>query len=368
MLSRIYIDNFRCFVDFEYRPARKQLILGANGTGKTSFLEALLTLRRFAYGGHRTSETFPASKRTRWIEKPEQRFEVDVVLDGANYRYELQLHHENHPEGARVVRESIQFETRPIFEFADGEVALYSDSSEPTTTYPFNPRRSAFAETVPQPDNKRLLRFRDWIGGVYCFQLNPFEMAAEAEKEFPAPAGDFRNFAAWYRHLRQTFQKQDYAFLGDLQSALDGFISLHLEPVGESVRKLTAEFDVAGGHAVRYSLTELSEGQRCLISLYAILHFIVAKGGTVVIDEPDNFVSLREIQPWLMAVTDAVDDGLGQVLLISHHPEIIDQWAPEFGVFFTRQGSGAARVEKFKSEPDSPLAASELIARGWAHE
>jgi predicted ATPase len=36
MLTRLYIDNFRCFVKFEYRPARTQLILGANGSGKSS--------------------------------------------------------------------------------------------------------------------------------------------------------------------------------------------------------------------------------------------------------------------------------------------------------------------------------------------
>jgi predicted ATPase len=36
MLTRLYIDNFRCFVKFEYGPARTQLILGANGSGKSS--------------------------------------------------------------------------------------------------------------------------------------------------------------------------------------------------------------------------------------------------------------------------------------------------------------------------------------------
>jgi len=42
MLTRLYIDNFRCFVNFEYRPARKQLILGGNGSGKLSLLDALV--------------------------------------------------------------------------------------------------------------------------------------------------------------------------------------------------------------------------------------------------------------------------------------------------------------------------------------
>ena len=40
MPARLYIDNFRCFAKFEYRPARRQLILGANGSGKSSLVVA----------------------------------------------------------------------------------------------------------------------------------------------------------------------------------------------------------------------------------------------------------------------------------------------------------------------------------------
>ena len=97
-------------------------------------------------------------------------------------------------------------------------------------------------------------------------------------------------------------------------------------------------------------------------------HFLIAKGATVLIDEPDNYVSLREIQPWLVAVTEAVEEGDGQVLLISHHPEIINQWAPGSGVQFVRDGAGPVRVEKFRGDIDSCLDPAELIARGWERD
>ena len=47
MLKRIYIDNFRCFVNFEYKPERKQLLLGANGSGKSSLLNAIRAVQGF---------------------------------------------------------------------------------------------------------------------------------------------------------------------------------------------------------------------------------------------------------------------------------------------------------------------------------
>jgi AAA15 family ATPase/GTPase len=49
MLTRLYIDNFRCFVDFEYRPGRTNLILGRNGSGKSSMLDALLAMFRLSW-------------------------------------------------------------------------------------------------------------------------------------------------------------------------------------------------------------------------------------------------------------------------------------------------------------------------------
>ncbi len=99
-----------------------------------------------------------------------------------------------------------------------------------------------------------------------------------------------------------------------------------------------------------------------------ILHFLIAKGQTVFIDEPDNFISLHEIQPWLLAAEQMVEDHNGQLILISHHPEILNQWAVEHGLRFFREENGHVRTEKFKVDPQGNLQPSELIARGWENE
>jgi ATPase subunit of ABC transporter with duplicated ATPase domains len=95
---------------------------------------------------------------------------------------------------------------------------------------------------------------------------------------------------------------------------------------------------------------------------------VLAQGSTIILDEPDNFISLREIQPWLNAVSDTIDEGRGQVLIISHHPELLNQWAPDYGVRFVREGIGPVRVKKFSDDPESPLPPSEIVARGWENE
>jgi len=186
-----------------------------------------------------------------------------------------------------------------------------------------------------------------------------------AQGEDVQPKTDLSNMAVWYRHLVQDNPRENAALLESLRGALNEFSFLELEKAGETNRSLLAEFSRSGGTSIKFAFHELSDGQRCLICLYTILHFLVEKGSTVIVDEPENFIALREIQPWLMAVTDATEKGDGQILLISHHPEVFDQWAPNCGVQFVRDGLGPVRVEQFRADPESTLSPSELIARGW---
>jgi ATPase subunit of ABC transporter with duplicated ATPase domains len=153
-----------------------------------------------------------------------------------------------------------------------------------------------------------------------------------------------------------------------MREVLSGFTNLRFSAEDDGVRKLRADFTSPAQGKLTFSLHELSDGQRSLIALYMILHFLIAKGHTVFLDEPDNFISLREIQPWLLAAEEAVDDSKGQLILISHHPEILNQWAQEYGLRFFREENGHVRTEKFKTDPDGLLQPSELIARGWENE
>lgn len=368
MLTRVFIDNYRCFVNFEYRPAPKQVIFGGNGSGKTSFLSALLAIRQFTIAGLKVEAVFPWSSRTRWLNQTTQTIEIEALLDGKKYAYRLLVDRTGDPPVSVVSSETVTCDGKPLFEFVNGDVRLFNDQFEQGNAYPFDRARSAFATIGPRKDGVLAHQFKRWLEMVYCFRIDPIAMELRAEQEDLAPNVNLSNFAAWYRHLIQADVKQTNNFTSSLRSTLSAFNFLELEHAGENRRLLVADFDRAQGASVRFGLNELSEGQRCLIALYAILHFLLARGCTVIIDEPDNFVSLREIQPWLSAVSDLVDDGQGQVFLISHHPEILNQWAPDFGMEFVRDGAGPARVEKFHADAEATLSPSELVARGWERE
>jgi predicted ATPase len=365
MLTRLHIDNFRCFVNFEYRPGRKQLIVGRNGTGKSSFMDALLFLRSFVQSGaDAAGPTFSfRNQPTQWLDQSRQVFELEALLDGESFFYRLDIEPWRGQSPPRVHSETVHIGERPIFEFKDGQVQLFDGNLEPRPSFPADPARSALPITPLGTD--KLSVFKLWLSRLFCFRLNPFAMELRAERDDLAPKVDLANVAAWLSHLVQSSPRENFALHDSLQDVVDKFSSLQLESLGGSVRILTAEFERTPATVLKFGFNQLSEGQRCLICLYIILHFVLAKGGTVIIDEPENFIALREIQPWLTAVSDMVEEGRGQIIVISHHPELINQWAPSCGVQFVRDGMGPVRVEPFHGEPSSGLSPAELVARGW---
>jgi ABC-type glutathione transport system ATPase component len=86
----------------------------------------------------------------------------------------------------------------------------------------------------------------------------------------------------------------------------------------------------------------------------------------VLIDEPDNFVSLREIQPWIENLNDICDEKEKQAIIISHHPEIVNNMARGTELWFSRQEGAHVVVGPFPKVAE--LSPAEVMARGWENE
>ncbi len=366
MLTRIYIDNFRCFVNFEYMPGRKQLLLGANGSGKSSLLIAIRNLKQFVKGDE---NPFTQSTRTRWQDRPLQVVEIEALLDREKFEYRVEIRFASETKQLAVNLERLRVSGSTVFELANGEIRFYPDKSNRATAVPLETTRSALH--LSQLSNAHVRRFVEWMeSSVHCFRIDeyPSAMDESADREDREPDDELENLAGWYRHLVQAYPDVNVKFLDAMKETLNGFQALRFSSDEDGTRRLRADFAGPLGKRVNYAISELSEGQRCLLALYMILHFLIAKGHTVFVDEPDNFIALREIQPWLLAAEAAVEDHEGQLVLISHHPEILNQWASTYGTRFFREDNGHVRAEKFKTDPDGNLQPSELIARGLDDE
>jgi ATPase subunit of ABC transporter with duplicated ATPase domains len=113
-------------------------------------------------------------------------------------------------------------------------------------------------------------------------------------------------------------------------------------------------------------LDEISDGQRALIALYSLVRLAAGQGYTLLLDEPDNYLALAEIQPWLIGLADACGQEVPQAVLCSHHPELIDYLGGDRALTLRRESSGATVVRPAKEMAvEGGLKLSEVIAGGW---
>jgi predicted ATPase len=360
MLTRILADNFRALVNFEFRPGKLCLLLGDNGSGKSSLFEVLASISDLIVRGRPVSELFQGSQ-TRWDTRDVQRFELDVEGGEGMFRYALEIKHSpNRAQPPTIQSEVVTCEEETLYRFADGEVHLPGDHGRPSADFPFQSNQSFLANLDTRA--YRLGWFKSFLGGTRILQPNPFGMEKATRQEFPILDRWCKSLPSYFDYLNGERPDARSELEKRLREVMPGFLNFKLPRVGEE-KLLFAVFENQKGQPHELGLLELSEGQRVLIALYAAIYGMLGPQALLCFDEPDNFVSLPEVQPWLQALRDSLQERGGQAIVISHHPEVIDYLAADSAWRFERPaGPVVARKLDFASPPE--LKPSEIIARG----
>ena len=366
MLKRLYVNNYRCLVNFEIYFDKLTLLVGPNGGGKSSLFDLLYGIRRLIVDNAKVVEVFPPEDLTAWISKTEQSFELDVQGEKGNFSYKLVISYNPDLKKQRIVLEHLLFNDKPLFEFKQGEVQLFHDDHKPGPKYSFDWSVSALATIVPKSDNKNLTWFKEWVDRLFIVSLQPKSMTSETKEESNWLNRDGTNFASWYRYISQERQDKILSLTHQLRTTIPGFHAFKLEQAGKHrILKVGFRGEDESDPPIYFDFEQLSDGQRVMIVLYSLLLGLQDLGHTVFLDEPENYVSLPEIQPWLMELNNACGDGFPQAVLISHHPELIDYLGPECGKWIERDSLGPARVKELPKQIDNGLTLSAHIARGW---
>lgn len=352
--------------NFTFEPGRINLIMGPNGGGKTSLFDVVIGIVRCVCLGWEVRTAFGTETLTRWDTRTEQRFELDVVLGADSFAYVLRIAHDRDLGKVSIVEETVVCGGVTLYAYREGKVFLHDNNGVVGASFSFRPARSFLAEIEPRQENTQLMVFLNHLSEARLLKLLPASISSQSDDESQGLRSDGANFASWYRNLAQERSGELSRLFDNLKKVMPGFDSLALVATGKQgrVRDLVARFEIPGG-SEKYDVdfTELSDGQRVLIILYTLLLDIGESGGVLLLDEPENYVALYEVQPWLHALDDALGD-VGQLLMISHHPEVIDFLAAETPYLFNRIDGGPLRVHQALFDRDSGLSASEQITRG----
>ena len=365
MLTRIYADNFRCLSNFELELDEANVLLGPNGTGKTAVLSLLRSIQELVVRGSRLDEAFPLRDLSLAEERPGQRFEIEMRCRDDAYLYSLTIDHHVEERKMRVEEERLEHDGNPIFEFKKGDAQLFNDRYEKGPQFPFDWSRSGIGSVHERTDNRKLTGFKRALANSVFVGCCPPLMEAETRSEDQFLDPWMGNFVGWYRRSSNENMGAVVDLFAALREALPGFDAINVTESGEHARSLKVVYR-GTGRTTKYGFDQLSDGQRALIALYSLIHLSGDRRLSLFVDEPDNYLALGEVQPWLAEAVQRCGESLEQVVVASHHPVTIDYMAGASGRWFSRERDGPVRVSK---EPTITLvdgvSLSDAIAQRW---
>jgi hypothetical protein len=367
MITRLYANNFRCLVAFEAAFDSFRVLCGPNGAGKSSVFDAVRLLRNLATGdamlGGTGEQDIPRLEFTDWLDSAVQEFELDLSVDSHSFKYVIHIEQKADFEKPRIIYESAVCDGQSLFE-RDLEGVRFQKSDGSKTGFPLDWRQAALAAIQPRGGIGKLTLLQEEVAKLLVLRPNPRGMERESKAEARQPDLSMINLTSWYRSLSGDLDWTD-ALRNALRNVWPDLRSFKLEDVGLNTKALQLRFGPTGTKPVELFLDQLSDGERALIGLYMVRAAVeTGAARTVFLDEPDNFVGLPELQPWVLSMRELLDEE-HQLILISHHPEILSNSGEANGRYLWRDNhTSPARIGPLKV-PEG-MTAGEAIARGWA--
>ena len=358
MLKRLYVHNYKCLVNFEINFDKDiSLFLGANGSGKSTVFEVLTKLKQVIVNEEKVENVFDDSDAPRWLGRCDTiRFELDFEKSSSTSRYILTLAFNKWPE-ISIEKESLFMDNDMVLECIDEMMVLHGNDQREIW---FDHSRSSLSRYY------KGLPFLNYLNTLFVVRINPYEMVSTFSKANLDVKSDFSNFAEWFADLNEKSRREVSVFETAMRGILPGYEYFKIDPAGQA-KVLMFEFENTANKKLplRYYFNELSEGQKVLIALYALV-YCVPENSIICIDEPENFLALPEIQPWLNELRDKCKERNLQALLISHHPSLINFLATDSGYWFSRQDNHT-RYEKITEQEEDGLSLAQLIEMGWIY-
>jgi len=371
MITRLYANNFRCLVRFEAGFDAFGVLCGPNGSGKSSVFDALRLIRDLAAGdavlGGDRDQDIPRLEFTNWQQSDVQEFELGATVGGHAFEYLVHIQQAKDSEKPRIVKERAACDGRTLFERDLKGVTFFKRTGGGQAgSFPLDWRQAALAVIQPEGYLSDLGNLQEAMAKLLILRPNPRGMERESKAETKRPDFHMIGLTSWYRSLSGDL---DWAFalLGLLQEVWPDLKNLKLVDVGLNTKALQLFFGgTNGGNPAGIFFHQMSDGEKALIGLYMVRAALASGAAqTVLIDEPDNYVGLPELQPWVLSLREVLD-GNHQAILITHHPEILSSAGSEHGRYLWRDNhTSPTRIGPLQV-PEG-LSPAEAIARGWVH-
>lgn len=326
MLERLYVHNYRCLENFEFKPGPSSsvLLIGKNGAGKSTIRQVLAVLQAIGLGEGQVKNLVKESDFTRGRSDTPMRFELTLNLGGQHHHYALALELPAGFRQLRVLSEALSIDGAEVFSRQHAEVKVRRDAADGSNGL-FSMDWHIVALTVIQDRgaSKLLQPLRDWLGRVVLLSPLPPLMVSETTAEPGSLQLSGSNLVDWLSSLLETHPSVYTTVIEQVQKVMPDVALFRFEKLGRDSRALMVQFK-SGGASDEQPFDRLSDGEKCFF-LSAVLLAANRWAGPLFAfwDEPDNYLATHEVGQFIVELKRCFAQQGGQWIASSHNADAV---------------------------------------------
>ena len=353
MIRRLYIHNFRCLENFEL-PITGQpsvLLIGKNGSGKTTVGLALEILQNIARGTNRVMDLVKPKDRTRGREDVPMRFEIEAELNNKIYEYVIAFELPKDFKEMRVHEERLAVDGKPVYSRKLAQVSIAKDGRGKDAEFSIDWHLVALPLIQERSMKDPLFIFKQWLARILILRPIPSQIKGDSEQETLQPDSRLADFGAWFLALTGQFPAAYSKVEGYLRQVMPDLKDVQNPSLGKDYKSLVVQFSTPQG-SLKLPFEDLSDGEKCFMICASVLAANSSYGPLLCFwDEPDNYLALSEVGHFVMALRKAFQTGGGQFIATSHNPEAISRFSDENTLVLYRKN----HLEPTRVQPLSEL-------------
>jgi energy-coupling factor transporter ATP-binding protein EcfA2 len=331
VIRRLYVNHFRCLDNFEFRGGdlHSILLVGKNGVGKSTFGQVLEIFQKIASGTNRVGDLIDVTDMSRGNTELPIRFEIEVLIGGLIYQYNLTLELPPGFRELRVKEEQLVVGGTVIYTRLLASISYQSGrlESEPAR-FPVDWHLIALPVVQAHDEGDPISVFRQWLNRMLILRPIPALITGESTRETLSPEPYVRNLGAWFTGLLALSPAAYGQIDAYMRSVLPDFVDIKNPLIAKDSRQLSLQFGKPP-KTLSLNFNELSDGEKCFVICSLVLAANHSQGPVFCYwDEPDNFLALSEVSHFITALRRGFSET-GQIIATSHNAEAINRFSDE---------------------------------------
>jgi predicted ATPase len=332
VIRRFYVHNFRCLENFDLPVSGQSsiLLIGNNGSGKTTVGLALEILQKIARGTNRVASLLTEKDLSRGRTDVPVRFEIEVELDQRIYEYVIAF---DYPEGfkeLRVREEKLAADGKIVYarEHAQVNLAKAGKWQEKEASFRIDWHLAALPIVQEQSEKDPLFVFKQWLARMLILRPLPSLISGDSTSETLQPNSQVSDFGAWFSGLLASTPASYTRIDSYLRQVMPDLKDIKNPVAGKDSRSLIVQFSNGQG-SMSIPFDDLSDGEKCFMICALVLAASEDYGPLFCFwDEPDSHLALPEIGQFVMSLRKAFHSQ-AQFIMTSHNPEAIRRFSDD---------------------------------------